>query len=102
MNRLGVIILILFFHLDIFSQSILYYNSIADTNKINLVGNSQFSDGKIRLTKSSSGQIGGIWFKEKQNIKDGFTILFSFRISDILSDAAFLETGADGFAFVIQ
>ena len=61
---------------------------------IELVGAASVVDGStLRLTPAKNGQVGAVWFKQKQNVAKGFEFIFNFKIT---------QSGADGFAFVIQ
>ncbi len=49
-----------------------------------------------RLTPSVRSRVGGVWFENRQLVRDGFETTFQFQISKPG------QYGADGFAFVIQ
>jgi hypothetical protein len=64
----------------------------------------------LRLTPSFARESGAAWYPRKQNVREGFDVTITFRISqpsfrcNILDDVnTFCKSrGADGFAFVIQ
>jgi len=64
----------------------------------------------LRLTPATARQSGAVWYRRKQNVREGFDTSFSFRISnpsftcDRLDDVntRCRSRGADGLAFVLQ
>src|SRR5262245_34781762 len=59
-----------------------------------LQGDATFFQERVRLTPAASGKVGGMWFKTKVNVKEGFETRFRFQITE--------SAGADGLALVIQ
>lgn len=53
-------------------------------------------EGALRLTPRDSSAVGSCWYREPVTFRDGFETSFTFKISEPL------ESGADGFAFVLQ
>ena len=107
MKKLIIFGLLLFLPFDIICQNGIVYTNFKDSKLINLFGDANIVENKIRLTPADTFKVGTIWFKEKQFVNNGFTILFNFQITDLglycySPKDSILEWGADGFAFVIQ
>ena len=66
------------------------FNSVAG---LKLVGTATQTSGHIQLTSTDSYTAGGVWYKDKQRVSEGFTTQFQFQIR---------YPDADGLAFVIQ
>lgn len=79
-----------------YAQKDIYLNEFTDPSMFNFVGTAKLFNKKIRLTEALNFQGGGIWLKDKKNVKNDFAIEIGFQITN--SDPA----GADGIAFVIQ
>lgn len=72
---------------------------VASDQSINLEGNSQIVDGKLRIAPDKPNQSGACWYKaEKIDFTHGFETEFTFVITQ--SNTGVLP--GDGFAFVIQ
>jgi hypothetical protein len=70
-----------------------------------LNGSAVQMDRFLRLTPSLRIQAGSAWLADKQDVKNGFSTIFQFQISergDVFDDKVTEYTGGDGFAFVIQ
>jgi hypothetical protein len=70
-----------------------------------LNGSATRADKYIRLTPSTRIQNGSFWLASKQDVKKGFSTIFQFRITDpgdVFPDDVTMDTGGDGFAFLIQ
>ncbi len=64
---------------------------------LSLAGNAAVADCDVlRLTEEAEGQSGGAWHADKLHVADGFDTTFSFQVS------TGINSGGDGFAFVIQ
>lgn len=61
-----------------------------------LQGESQLVENRLRLTPALGGRGGGAWRNTKKPVRDGFSTVFQFQITERGS------SGADGMAFVIQ
>lgn len=73
------------------------YTDFSSTAGITLVGDAAVASGdRLRITPSVLGQVGAAWVNDKQSIAGGFQTDFRFQISNLVN------TGSDGFAFVIQ
>jgi hypothetical protein len=64
---------------------------------LNLVGNAERLEDRLRLTADQDNQTGAAWLSSKQSVQDGFEATFQWQIAR--SDPA---VGGDGFAFVIH
>jgi hypothetical protein len=81
----------------------LNYSDFSSTAGLNLVGNAGQAATALRLTPAAAVQAGAAWFNTKQFVQGGFQTVFQFQITDPAGITDELgETGADGFAFVIQ
>lgn len=80
------------------------FPNFADNESLKLLENSAIRDSVLFLTRSFAKNIGGVWFKEKVPVKEGFTTEFSFVTSKGNNGQSIekSEDGADGFALVIQ
>jgi hypothetical protein len=56
----------------------------------------------FRLTSNEPGQVGAVWFPNKQYVAGGFLSTFQFQMTGMGAVRSNIEPGADGFAFVIQ
>ena len=72
------------------------YPDFSSLAGLNLIGSAKQSGNILRLTPADFGQGGAAWATFRQPVGDGFDTTFQFQITDLL------DTGADGFAFVIQ
>lgn len=72
------------------------YTDFSSISGLNLVGSSARAGDVLRLTPSLEGQGGAAWYATKVDVANGFSTEFDFKISQIVN------TGSDGFAFVIQ
>src|SRR5260370_21326040 len=66
--------------------------------KLSLGGAAQVLSDRLRLTPATRQLSGAAWLAEKQNIANGFEVLFQFQ----LTRQGGRGPGADGFAFVLQ
>lgn len=66
--------------------------------KLQLVGDAEVWQNRIRLTPALPQTAGAAWFAERQPIAAGFEMVFQFQ----LTQQGGLGNGADGFAFVLQ
>ncbi|NOY52345.1 MAG: hypothetical protein GXP58_01850, partial [Deltaproteobacteria bacterium] len=66
----------------------------SDTTDLSLAGSATQYNNKIRLTNTGY-QAGAFWYQNKQLVQKGFDTTFDFQITPT-------NSGADGFAFVIQ
>jgi hypothetical protein len=78
-----------------------------NTSNLNLIGNATLSPNLLRLTPALENQVGAAWFNNRVNLTNGFTVDFTFLITDRGGYKPDWETGvnndgADGLAFVIQ
>ncbi len=80
------------------------YPDFTDDKNIIYVGNATPYKKMVRLTEANYNRMGAIWYKHLVPVKQGFSTVFSFRISNGYNgrDADTSQPGADGFAFVIQ
>ncbi len=76
----------------------IHFESFADGQGLNLVGDARLSGDVLRLTPARRNQTGAAWSREKQPVESGFETTFQFQ----LTHEARLIGGADGFAFVLQ
>jgi hypothetical protein len=61
-----------------------------------LQGDAAVIAGKVRLTASDPGRVGGVWYHHKRFVQPGFETTARFQISDPSG------VGGEGLAFVIQ
>ncbi|MGJ5816749.1 L-type lectin-domain containing protein [Paludibaculum fermentans] len=66
--------------------------------KLQLVGEAEVWQNRIRLTPAIPQMAGAAWFVERQPVAAGFEMLIRFQ----LTQQGGLGKGADGFAFVLQ
>lgn len=66
--------------------------------KLQLVGEAEVWQNRIRLTPAIPQTVGAAWFVERQPVATGFEMVFQFQ----LTQQGGLGKGADGFAFVLQ
>jgi outer membrane protein OmpA-like peptidoglycan-associated protein len=83
------------------AQAQFNHRSFTSNNDVQLNGNAQKLDGRIRLVSAGESQVGSAWFITKQRVVDGFEATFSFQITNPGSNEGFTP-GADGLAFVLQ
>lgn len=74
---------------------------------LNLVGDTAFVDDRLRLTPALEDQVGSVWLDNRVDVQGGFTASFQFQITELGGfvpdwEPGVSNTGADGFAFVIQ
>jgi hypothetical protein len=72
------------------------YTNFSSTTGLKLVGHAKQIDNKLRLAPAIQNEWGAVWTTTKWDVQDGFETTFQFKITDPIN------TGADGFAFVIQ
>lgn len=80
-------------------------STLARGQRLILNGDAVQMDRVMRLTPSLRIQAGSAWLAEKQDVKNGFSTMFQFQVTDRGSSfpkAVTTDVGADGFAFVIQ
>ena len=70
------------------------YDDFRSPDDLILKGDAAPLQERMRLTPAAQGKVGGMWYKTKVDVKDGFETTFRFQITE--------STGADGLAFVIQ
>ncbi|NQT36962.1 MAG: PEP-CTERM sorting domain-containing protein [Planctomycetes bacterium] len=83
------------------------YSDFSSTDGLNLVGKTTLPTTPpptvfgtaLRLNPASMWQVGAAWYSTKQPVAGGFETTFDFRIE---VPTATGNTGADGFAFLIQ
>jgi hypothetical protein len=82
----------------------LAYDDFSSIGGVNPVGAASQQKSVLRLTPTQPWVAGGLWSAEKQQVADGFTTEFSFRITAPggAAGAPNSDGGADGLAFVIQ
>lgn len=78
-----------------------------NTTNLNLIGNATLSPNLLRLTPALENQVGAAWFNNRVNLTSGFTVDFTFLITDRGGfkpdwEPGVNNDGADGLAFVIQ
>lgn len=79
------------------------YSDFSSTGGLNLVGTAAQSGSNVRLTPASANQAGAAWHAAQQQIVEGFSTTFTFRITSPGGTAdASGQPGGEGFAFVIQ
>jgi len=79
------------------------YNFSQARERVQAIGSTIIQGSLAVLTPAAGAQAGGLWYREKQSVADGFSTQFSFRMSQ--TGGASDENGnpgADGFAFVVQ
>ncbi len=69
-----------------------------ESPKLQLVGDAEVWQNRIRLTPAIPQMAGAAWFLDRQPVAAGFEMLFQFE----LTQQGGLGNGADGFAFVLQ
>src|SRR5580765_7942849 len=74
------------------------FTDFASTKDLFLVDDARRSKQVLRLTNDSRFQAGAAWFRDKQQVVEGFETAFAFR----LTDQDRYTGGADGLAFVVQ
>jgi hypothetical protein len=72
------------------------YTDFSNVNEIVYIEDASNAQGVMRLTPSEKRKTGAVWHSIKQQLNEGFSTEFQFRLSNIING------GADGFAFVIQ
>ncbi|MBC8097514.1 MAG: hypothetical protein H7Y43_17050, partial [Akkermansiaceae bacterium] len=72
------------------------YERFASAAGLILQGESQLVENRLRLTPALGGRGGGAWRNTKQSVRNGFSTVFQFQITERGS------SGADGMTFVIQ
>jgi len=72
------------------------YDDFRDGSALRLLGSAATVDGRLRLTDTGFTEAGAVWFPTVQSVGEGFTTEFTFQITNLVN------TGADGFAFVMQ
>ncbi|MFH0953362.1 MAG: L-type lectin-domain containing protein [Verrucomicrobiota bacterium] len=80
-------------------------HKLAPAPRLVLNGDAVQMDRVMRLTPSLRIQAGSAWLADKQDVKNGFSTMFQFQVTDRGSSfpkAVTTDVGADGFAFVIQ
>lgn len=82
--------------------NIIAYDDFSSSDELNLIEDAAVVSDILRINPSEQLASGAAWYKEKQNIADGFVTDFEFRISEIDSIWNPNWMGGDGFAFVIQ
>lgn len=80
------------------------YPDFSGPSTLNVAGSALVSDAALHLTPSTPLVSGAAWHNARQNIAEGFSTTFTFKITDMQgpSDPFDGKQGADGFAFVIQ
>lgn len=66
--------------------------------KLQLVGDAEVWQNRVRLTPAIPQTAGAAWFVERKPVSAGFEMVFQFQ----LTQQGGLGNGADGFAFVLQ
>ena len=97
------------------SQSILQaaifdFSNFPNTNGLTLVSDAALVGNALRLSSSNYSRAGAAFLSNMVNVADGFTVTFSFQITDrhqllddgtVLSGAA-VASGGDGLTFIVQ
>jgi len=78
------------------TQADVLYSDFTSLAGLSLQGSAAQAGSALRLTPSLPGLAGSAWTTAKVGIAGGFISQFDFRISDLVN------TGSDGFAFVVQ
>jgi len=72
------------------------YTDFSSITGLNLNSNSAQFGNELQITTNSQNRVGSVWYTTKQLIQEGFQTTFQFQITDLIN------SGGDGFAFVIQ
>lgn len=78
------------------SHADVVFSDFTNLAGLSLQGSAAQSGSALRLTPSQPGLAGSAWTTGKVGIAGGFVSQFDFRISNLVN------TGSDGFAFVVQ
>lgn len=76
------------------------FQNFSSVANLQLNGNAAQAGNVLRLTPTSTHNVGSAWFMTQQQVQKGFTTVFQFRITDSSPPSGLFH--ADGFAFVIQ
>ena len=86
------------------------FSNFPNSDGLTLVSDAAVVGNALRLSSSNYSRAGGAFLSNMVNVADGFTVTFSFQITDrhqllddgtILSGAA-VASGGDGLTFVVQ
>ncbi|MBN2563987.1 MAG: hypothetical protein JXQ75_23980 [Phycisphaerae bacterium] len=105
MKRAVVIALCIPFAFAVTASAVVLLRQLGLSDGLILRGSASRLDDFIRLTPSAPIQNGSVWLMDKQDVAEGFSTMFTFRITDpgdVFPDEVTPDTGGDGFAFVIQ
>ncbi len=72
------------------------FDSFANPGALSTVADAQIAGGVLSVTPAQGSSLGAAWFPSRQGVGAGFTTTFTFRLTGVAN------SGADGFAFVIQ
>jgi hypothetical protein len=76
------------------------YPDFSMTEGLSLLGNAEFTNDILRITRSYIDQVGACWYTENQIlVKEGFETEFQFKISDY---SGWVSSGGDGLVFLIM
>ncbi len=75
------------------------YRDFSSVEGLILRGHSHQAGNVLRVTRADFNQGGGAWYGTRMNVAEGFSTVFTFRISEL---GGYENVGGDGFSFNVH